>query len=46
LIAFEMANLFPAFPIVGCKTVAQLDDSLKAFNVTLTQEDVAYLDGE
>ena len=43
-LAYLMAHLFPVFPIVGCKNIEQLDDSLKAFNVTLTPEDVAYLD--
>ncbi len=43
-LAYLMAHPFPVFPIVGCKTIAQLDDSLKALNVTLTADDVAYLD--
>lgn len=44
-LAYLMAHPFPVFPIVGCHTTAQLDDSLKALDVTLMPEDVAYLDG-
>lgn len=44
-LAYLMAHPFPVFPIVGCKNIAQLDDSLEALGVTLTAEDVAYLDG-
>jgi len=45
-LAYLMAHPFPAFPIIGCHTIDQLDDSLKALTVTLTAEDVAYLEGD
>jgi aryl-alcohol dehydrogenase-like predicted oxidoreductase len=44
-LAYLMAHPFPVFPIIGCHTIAQLDDSLKVFHVTLTPDDVAYLEG-
>lgn len=34
---------FPTIPIVGCRTVAQVEDSMRASDVRLTSEQVAWL---
>lgn len=43
VLSYALSQPFPVFPIVGCRTIEQLNDSLKAANLTLTAEDVAYL---
>ena len=42
-LAYLMHQEFPVIPIVGCKTVAQIQDSCSAANVHLTQNEVSYL---
>lgn len=49
--AVSLASLssrpFPVSTLVGCKTLAQLEDSLTAADATLTQEEINYLtDGQ
>ncbi|MDX2051284.1 MAG: aldo/keto reductase [Polyangiaceae bacterium] len=45
VLGYLMAQPFPTFPIVGCRTKAQLLDSLEARNVELSLSMVQYLDG-
>ncbi len=43
VLAYLTSQPFPAFPIIGCRTLDQLRDSLTAADVTLSPEQVAYL---
>lgn len=43
-LAFVLAQPFPSIPLIGPRTLAELDDSLKAFDFKLTPEQVAWLD--
>jgi aryl-alcohol dehydrogenase-like predicted oxidoreductase len=42
-LGYLLSHPFPAIPIVGCKTVEHLRDSLSAADVRLTPEQVQYL---
>ncbi len=44
-LGYLMAQPFPTIPIVGCKRMDHLLDSLKAAEARLTQEEVRYLEG-
>jgi aryl-alcohol dehydrogenase-like predicted oxidoreductase len=44
-LSYLLSQPFPTIPIVGCRTTAQLGDSLKAADVTLTPEMIRFLDG-
>ncbi|MEO9298659.1 aldo/keto reductase [Devosia alba] len=43
-LAFVLAQPFPSIPLIGPRTLGELDDSLKAFEIKLTPEQVAWLD--
>lgn len=43
-LAFVLAQPFPSIPLIGPRTLAELDDSLRAFDIKLTPEQVAWLD--
>lgn len=44
-LAYVLAQSFPSIPLIGPRTLAELDDSLQAFEFTLTPEQVAWLEG-
>jgi aryl-alcohol dehydrogenase-like predicted oxidoreductase len=43
-LSYLTSQPFTTIPVVGCKTVDQLRASLKALDVTLTPEELAYLE--
>ena len=43
-LAYVLAQPFPSIPLIGPRTLAELDDSLEALDITLTPEDVAWLE--
>lgn len=43
-LAFVLAQPFPSVPLIGPRTLGELDDSLEAFDIALTPEEVAWLD--
>ena len=43
-LAFVLAQPFPSVPLIGPRTLGELDDSLKAFEIKLTPEQVSWLD--
>ena len=44
VLGYLQSQPFPTIPIVGCRTVAQLEDSLTAAGVRLTPEQIRYLE--
>ncbi|WP_085033856.1 aldo/keto reductase [Ensifer aridi] len=44
-LAYVIAQPFPVIPLIGPRTVAELEDSLSAIQVTLTPEEVRWLEG-
>lgn len=44
VLGYLLAQPFPTLPIVGCRTLAQLQDTLAAADVILTQEQIAFLE--
>lgn len=44
-LAYLISQPFPCTPIIGSHSVAQLRDSLTAADLTLTEADIAYLEG-
>ncbi len=44
-LAWVLAQPFPSIPLIGPRTLAELDDSCHAFEISLTPEQVAWLDG-
>lgn len=45
VVAYLTSQPFATIPIVGCRTVAQMEDSMRAGDVRLTDEQVAWLAG-
>ena len=43
-LAFVLAQPFPSVPLIGPRTLGELDDSLKAFEIKLTSDQVSWLD--
>jgi predicted dehydrogenase/aryl-alcohol dehydrogenase-like predicted oxidoreductase len=43
-LAFVLAQPFPSIPLIGPRRLDELDDSLKAFEIKLTPEQVSWLD--
>lgn len=43
-LAYVLAQPFPSVPLIGPRTLDELEDSLKALDIALSQEDVAWLD--
>jgi len=44
-LAYVLAQPFPSIPLIGPRTLAELDDSLSALDIILTPEEVAWLAG-
>jgi predicted dehydrogenase/aryl-alcohol dehydrogenase-like predicted oxidoreductase len=44
-LAYVLAQPFPSVPLIGPRTLDEFDDSLKALDIKLTAEDVAWLKG-
>ncbi|WP_421758749.1 aldo/keto reductase [Devosia sp.] len=44
-LAYVLAQPFPSVPLIGPRTLHELDDSLNAFSFKLTPEQVAWLEG-
>ena len=44
-LAYVLAQKFPSIPLIGPRTLAELDDSLKALEISLSAGDVAWLEG-
>jgi predicted dehydrogenase/aryl-alcohol dehydrogenase-like predicted oxidoreductase len=44
-LAYVLAQPFPSIPLIGPRTLHELDDSLQAFDVKLTAEQVKWLEG-
>jgi aryl-alcohol dehydrogenase-like predicted oxidoreductase len=44
-LGYLIAQPFTTIPIVGCRNLEQLQSSVKALDLTLTPDDVAYLEG-
>ncbi|RWA78597.1 aldo/keto reductase [Mesorhizobium sp.] len=43
-LAYVLAQPFPSVPLIGPRTLDELEDSLKALDIALTTEDLAWLD--
>ena len=43
-LAYVIAQPFPVIPLIGPRTIAELEDSLSALDITLTPEQVRYLE--
>jgi len=43
-LAYVLAQPFPSVPLIGPRTLAELDDSLKAFDIQLTPDQVKWLE--
>ncbi|MDW6025423.1 aldo/keto reductase [Mesorhizobium sp. BAC0120] len=43
-LAYVLAQPFPSIPLIGPRTLDELDDSLKALDISLSREDVEWLD--
>ncbi|RUV37488.1 aldo/keto reductase [Mesorhizobium sp. M7A.F.Ca.MR.148.00.0.0] len=44
-LAYVLAQPFPSIPLMGPRTLDELDDSLRALDITLSQADLEWLDG-
>ena len=44
-LAYVVAQPFPVIPLIGPRTVAELEDSLSALDIKLTPEQVKWLEG-
>ena len=44
-LAYVLAQSFPSIPLIGPRTLNELDDSLNAFDIKLTPEQVIWLEG-
>lgn len=44
-LAYVLAQDFPSIPLIGPRTLGELDDSMNAFDIQLTPEQVAWLEG-
>ena len=43
-LAYVLAQPFPVVPLIGPRTLEELDDSLKALDIALTPEQVRWLE--
>ena len=43
-LAYVLAQPFPSIPLIGPRTLGELDDSIKAFDIKLTPEQVKWLE--
>lgn len=44
-LAYVLAQPFPSTPLIGPRTLGELDDSLRALDIVLSPDDLAWLDG-
>ena len=44
-LAYVLAQPFPVVPLIGPRTLQELDDSLEALDIKLTPEQVRWLEG-
>ena len=44
-LAYVLAQPFPSVPLIGPRTLGELDDSLQALDIALSKDDLAWLDG-
>ena len=44
-LAYVLAQPFPSIPLIGPRTLGELDDSIKAFEIKLTPEELLWLEG-
>jgi predicted dehydrogenase/aryl-alcohol dehydrogenase-like predicted oxidoreductase len=44
-LAYVIAQPFPVIPLIGPRTIAELEDSLSALDIRLTKEEVKWLEG-
>jgi len=44
-LAYVLAQPFPVIPLIGPRTVGELEDSLSALDIRLTPEQVRWLEG-
>jgi aryl-alcohol dehydrogenase-like predicted oxidoreductase len=43
-LAYVLAQPFPSIPLIGPRTLAELDDSMRAFDIALKPDDLAWLE--
>ncbi len=43
-LAFVLSQSFPSFPLIGPRNFFETESSLKAFDINLSDEEVAWLD--
>ena len=44
-LAYVLAQPFPSIPLIGPRTLGELEDSMRAFDIKLTPEDLRWLEG-
>jgi aryl-alcohol dehydrogenase-like predicted oxidoreductase len=44
-LAYVLAQPFPSIPLIGPRTLGELDDSLRALDIALSPDDLKGLDG-
>jgi aryl-alcohol dehydrogenase-like predicted oxidoreductase len=44
-LAYVLAQPFPSIPLIGPRTLGELDDSLRALDIALSPDDLKWLDG-
>ncbi|TIM35141.1 MAG: aldo/keto reductase, partial [Mesorhizobium sp.] len=44
-LAYVLAQPFPSVPLIGPRTLDELEDSLQALDIALSPDDIAWLDG-
>ncbi|MCB0140172.1 MAG: aldo/keto reductase, partial [Caldilineaceae bacterium] len=42
-LAYLLGQPFPTFPVIGCRTIDQLQDSMAAIAIRLTQDEITWL---
>ncbi|MBZ9796799.1 aldo/keto reductase [Mesorhizobium sp. ES1-4] len=45
-LAYVLNQPFPSVPLIGPRTLGELDDSLRALDITLSRDDLEWLDGD
>jgi aryl-alcohol dehydrogenase-like predicted oxidoreductase len=44
-LAYVLAQPFPSIPLIGPRTLGELEDSMQAFDIKLTADDLRWLEG-
>ena len=44
-LAYVLAQPFPSIPLIGPRTLGELEDSLQALDISLSIDDLEWLDG-